>query len=524
MSSFEISSGVIELAAPDSEMTLGARTGDLDVAKTTTGEDFGRQLQVANRDAKQSVNGDTRTTQSVERKDNHDAQDETETESIDNSIDRQDGTRQASKRDVSIPDSGEPPKDQSRLENFPAEESDHNQLGLVQLAAEGAGNAPHNNLNESATDAPGVFLIGSDTTRPSAQTGANPPPGNKGMGDLIEGVTYDVMAPEDIQKQRSLSHDEVNRGSKQIEAGVNLGRASRAPVDGEQLLQVGQLLPHSGGGSPVLDGNGLPILNYVNWESLAENKKRSGELKNNSLIALETKSSYAPQSKKSPAVLHAAATLATTKDTLDVPAGTTLSEHSEQTLAALATKKTASLTDSPNMSLTSSLVSGQALSAESARPLLDTPAQLTRASLVLHTPVGQPGWDAELGSRVRWLADRGNSLAEIRLNPPELGSLTIRVSNDGERTSVTFFAQNPLARELLEAALPKLQAMFDQGDLKLADAEVSEHPLGYHAEGSGDDSVAEDSDGAADLDMGNTLENNAANANINNLSAVDYYV
>ena len=304
-----------------------------------------------------------------------------------------------------------------------------------------------------------------------------------------------------------------------------MGRESQTPLSGEQLHQVGQLLPHGGGGSPILEGNEAPILNYADRKALAENQKRSGELLNNRLIALEAKSSDTTQSKKSLTIPDVAGTLATTKDTpVATTADSTLSVRNEQALAGLAATKTVPITESLNTSLMSTSISGQALSAESARPLLDAPGQLTRPSFVLHTPAGEPGWDAELGSRVRWLADRGNSLAELRLNPPELGSLTIRVSNDGERTSVTFFAQNPLARELLEAALPKLQAMFDQGDLQLADAEVSEHPIGHQAQGDGSEVSANESDSEVSSESGAAEDNVIANAYANRFSAVDYYV
>ncbi|MGS2724111.1 flagellar hook-length control protein FliK [Porticoccus sp. GXU_MW_L64] len=130
--------------------------------------------------------------------------------------------------------------------------------------------------------------------------------------------------------------------------------------------------------------------------------------------------------------------------------------------------------------------------ASSATPLTgsgETGAQ--RPVISLNTPLGEPGWTQEIGSRLQVLVERGNQRAEIRLNPPELGSVEVKVINDGERTSVTFFAQNATTREALEAALPRLRDMFGDSGLQLADANVSQQQTmagehGHNNEGNSD--------------------------------------
>ena len=120
------------------------------------------------------------------------------------------------------------------------------------------------------------------------------------------------------------------------------------------------------------------------------------------------------------------------------------------------------------------------LSAPSAVPGSATGAATLSESAVprpvisMNTPLGEPGWAQEVGSRLQILVERGNQRAEIRLNPPELGSVEVKVLNDGERTSVTFFAQNGATREALEAAMPRLREMFGESGLQLADANVSQ--------------------------------------------------
>jgi len=107
----------------------------------------------------------------------------------------------------------------------------------------------------------------------------------------------------------------------------------------------------------------------------------------------------------------------------------------------------------------------------------------------LQTPAGQPGWDVEVGNRIRWMVGQNNSGLELRLNPAELGSVEVKLSNEGERTNVTFFAANPAAREALEAALPRLREMFADSGMQLANADVSDQSLQQEREQLADSGV-----------------------------------
>ena len=95
--------------------------------------------------------------------------------------------------------------------------------------------------------------------------------------------------------------------------------------------------------------------------------------------------------------------------------------------------------------------------------------------LPVNIPVGHPGWSAELGQRMMWLANQEIREAKIQLNPRNLGPIDVRIIySDAQQLSVSFNAQNPAAREALDAALPRLREMFEQQGLNLADASVSQ--------------------------------------------------
>ncbi len=108
------------------------------------------------------------------------------------------------------------------------------------------------------------------------------------------------------------------------------------------------------------------------------------------------------------------------------------------------------------------------------RAAADVPpaAQAERAPLDTATP----DWPDTLGERVVWMAGRGGSQhATLRLNPPHLGSVEVRltVSPQDGQASVSFHVQHPDAREAIQAALPRLREMMAEAGIQLADAQVS---------------------------------------------------
>lgn len=110
-------------------------------------------------------------------------------------------------------------------------------------------------------------------------------------------------------------------------------------------------------------------------------------------------------------------------------------------------------------------------SAPAAAPKENVPA--------LEKPVGQPGWSQDVGERVTWMTQRGEQTAEIRLNPPHLGPLEVRIDIDRDRqASVQFVAHHAVVREALEAAMPRLREMLSAQQLTLTDATVSQQSFG----------------------------------------------
>ncbi|MFT6406280.1 MAG: flagellar hook-length control protein FliK [Marinomonas primoryensis] len=172
--------------------------------------------------------------------------------------------------------------------------------------------------------------------------------------------------------------------------------------------------------------------------------------------------------------------------------------------------------------LSSSLNNNVNRSAGMAAVISNNPAPNAQTNLTMNLPPSHPGWASEMSQKVAWVSRDGGHTAHIRLDPPELGSLTVKISVDSDsNTQVSFVAATPQARDLLEGQMGRLREMLAQQgmDLSRADVDVSQQ----------DTSNAQDRD---------NYQNNTANQNdivdsddeliVNNVSyvsasGVDYY-
>jgi len=86
----------------------------------------------------------------------------------------------------------------------------------------------------------------------------------------------------------------------------------------------------------------------------------------------------------------------------------------------------------------------------------------------IHKSEGQQ----QLNEKIRWMVNARNTMAEIRLDPPELGSMQVRVNVAGDAASVSFVVQSQQAKDALAEAMPKLRDMLSEQGIELGDAEV----------------------------------------------------
>lgn len=94
--------------------------------------------------------------------------------------------------------------------------------------------------------------------------------------------------------------------------------------------------------------------------------------------------------------------------------------------------------------------------------------------MTVDVPVGQPDWDKAVGERIQWMLGKHVQEAEVKLNPPHLGPLEVRISLQHDQASVHFMASQAPTREALEAALPRLREMFADANMNLVNVNVGQ--------------------------------------------------
>lgn len=113
---------------------------------------------------------------------------------------------------------------------------------------------------------------------------------------------------------------------------------------------------------------------------------------------------------------------------------------------------------------------GHALHAASATP---APVALAPVVVAVETPAFVAGWHEETAATVAGVVLRGHERAELRITPPDLGPVEVRIdlSTRGE-ASVAIVAAQAATRDALEQALPLLRDLLAQQGLALGEASV----------------------------------------------------
>lgn len=96
------------------------------------------------------------------------------------------------------------------------------------------------------------------------------------------------------------------------------------------------------------------------------------------------------------------------------------------------------------------------------------------AQINLPQTLGHPQWSQAVGERVLWLAAQNLSAADIRLDPPDLGTMHVKVSIQQDQASVSFVSPHPVVREALDQQATRLREMFAEQGLNLVHVDVSD--------------------------------------------------
>ncbi len=120
------------------------------------------------------------------------------------------------------------------------------------------------------------------------------------------------------------------------------------------------------------------------------------------------------------------------------------------------------------------------------------------------------------------MVSNGIQQAEIRLDPPELGQMMVRIQVQGDNTQVQFQVAQHQTRDLVEQAMPRLREMLAEQGMQLTDGQVSQ---GNGGQGQGE-GTSEHGNGSGTHDVDEiSAEDMLARSNLSTSSAsgIDYY-
>ncbi len=107
----------------------------------------------------------------------------------------------------------------------------------------------------------------------------------------------------------------------------------------------------------------------------------------------------------------------------------------------------------------------------------------SRVQVAVDAPVRSPAFASEFSEKIVWMTGRQTQLADISLNPPQLGAIEVRLSLHGGEAGAQFFSANAAVRDAIESAMPKLREMLAQAGINLGDSHVRDEAFARRESG-----------------------------------------
>lgn len=144
-----------------------------------------------------------------------------------------------------------------------------------------------------------------------------------------------------------------------------------------------------------------------------------------------------------------------------------------------------------------------------------------RVQIPVNVSFGQPQWANAIADRTAMLASQNTSFAELQLDPPELGPLTVKIHIQQDQATVNFVAHSSLVKDSLEQSSQRLKDMFNEQGLNLADVDVSERQSDNQDNAKNSDHENTDTLGHDEIGMDDDLSSVIVNHQVNIDNGVD---
>ncbi|MDP2828830.1 MAG: flagellar hook-length control protein FliK [Sulfuricellaceae bacterium] len=106
-------------------------------------------------------------------------------------------------------------------------------------------------------------------------------------------------------------------------------------------------------------------------------------------------------------------------------------------------------------------------------PPVAPPIEGKSTVLAVQPPVGNSNWGESFSQKVVWMVGQQQQVAEMKLNPPHLGPMEVRLTVNNDQVTAMFVSHHASVREAIEAAMPRLREMFADSGMTLGNAMVS---------------------------------------------------
>lgn len=87
-------------------------------------------------------------------------------------------------------------------------------------------------------------------------------------------------------------------------------------------------------------------------------------------------------------------------------------------------------------------------------------------------PLHSPAWPQQFGDKIVWLARNEQQIAQLNINPPQLGPVQVTVNLNGDQANIVFTSPHAEVRQAIESAMPQLKDMLSAAGINLGQANV----------------------------------------------------
>ncbi|HRB20671.1 MAG TPA: flagellar hook-length control protein FliK [Nitrosomonas sp.] len=118
--------------------------------------------------------------------------------------------------------------------------------------------------------------------------------------------------------------------------------------------------------------------------------------------------------------------------------------------------------------------SGSSLASINALPALTSShaSNIPTHNIHVDTVVGQPKWGNEFAQKIIWMNNQQQQVAEIHLNPANLGPVEVTLSITQDQATAQFVSPHASVREAIQDALPRLKEMLADNGIQLGNVTV----------------------------------------------------